>query len=389
MKNDDIKAWLFAASVSLPYFSRGIGALTPVLRPGFMTVAVDARWRLYWSPEGLLKLLADQNDPVAVIQHELEHLLREHAARGVGRDVLVSSKSKTSEPISFWNICCDAEINDELVGKLGEKVWYPCKLGCPDHELAETYYDQCISAAGSGLEGESCGGGSGIDGVPREYEADEQEAPAVTPTEAGTLIDAVASDVRTRAGTRGDVPAGVLVWAEARLKKQKIPWRSLLRAQVRRAKAQVSGFFDYTYTRANRHQGRERIVLPGHQSPEIEVDLIVDTSGSMQGEGDVVAGVLESIQASVQKVNLISCDAKVHDQKRLKSWRNVKDLRGGGGTDLRKAFEVCKSSIVVVITDGDTPWPETAGGKKVVVVLCGGGSAPHWAKSIRVSDDAA
>lgn len=394
MKTDDIKSWLLAASLALPYFSRGFGALTPVLRPGFLTVAVDSRWRLYWSPEGLQKLLADGNDPVAVMQHELEHLLREHSERMGDRTAMIQQqayKDKPPEPYPLWFICCDAEINDELVGRLGEKVWYPCKLGCKDHDTAEVYYDTIINSA-SGKpkeegEGGACGGGSGVDGQERDYEAPDGEAPSVKKAESKVLVDAVANDVhRHNVKNPGTVPAGVLVWAEARMKKQTIPWKNLLKAQVRRAKAYVGGFFDYTYARANRHQGRERVLLPGNQAPEIEIDVIVDTSGSMSSEGDVVAGVLESITSSgIQRINVISCDAAVHDLKKLKSWRTVNELRGGGGTDLRVAFEKVTSPVVVVVTDGETPWPDDANGKKVIVVLCRGGGVdvPSWATTVR------
>ena len=43
-----------------------------------------------------------------------------------------------------------------------------------------------------------------------------------------------------------------------------------------------------------------------------------------------------------------------------------------------------RPEVVVVITDGHTPWPDTPPrGMKVVVVLHGDGQAPEWAKVIR------
>jgi len=359
--SNDIRTWLLAASRALPYYGRAIAALTPVLRPGFLTVAVDSRWRLYWSPEGLTKLIADGNSASSIVQHELEHLLRDHSGRKQFRDH------------ESWNICCDAEINDDVDG-LGPNCWRPENLNCAANDIAEVYYDHVSVTAHQKC---TCGGGSGVDGEPKDYEAGDETA-SVKPGEREPLLDAVANDVKHHA-MRGEVPSGVVVWADARLAKKPIDWRKLLSAHVRRARAVTAGFWDCTYARANRHQGNSRIVLPGHQIPCSDIDVIVDTSGSMGGDGDVVAGTLDSLRrAGVDRnIRLISCDAVVHARVRLKSWSVVKTLRGGGGTDLRRAFEQVKAPLVVVITDGDTPWPEQCN-SKVIVVLCGSSMPPSW-----------
>src|SRR5574337_917190 len=96
-----IDMWLVAAARELPYYSRAIAALTPINKPGFHTLAVDKYWRLYWSQEAMKKLEGEGNAPIALIQHELEHLLRQHNSRCNGRIN------------TLWNYCCDAEINDD------------------------------------------------------------------------------------------------------------------------------------------------------------------------------------------------------------------------------------------------------------------------------------
>ena len=65
---------------------------------------------------------------------------------------------------------------------------------------------------------------------------------------------------------------------------------------------------------------------------------------------------------------------------------------GGGGTDLRVGLAALtreRVDVVVVVTDGDTPWPETAPVSPVIVVLVGAGTAvpPAWARVVRASKE--
>ena len=60
--------------------------------------------------------------------------------------------------------------------------------------------------------------------------------------------------------------------------------------------------------------------------------------------------------------------------------------RGGSGAvpDPR-----ARPEVVVVVTDGDTPWPDRApAGTRVVVALTrAGGSAPAWARAVVVETE--
>ncbi len=62
---------------------------------------------------------------------------------------------------------------------------------------------------------------------------------------------------------------------------------------------------------------------------------------------------------------------------------------GGGGTDLRVGLDAAqhqRPDVVVVLTDGYTPWPEQAPkqGRVVIVDLVGSQQFPEWAEVIRV-----
>ena len=107
------------------------------------TMAVDAEWRLYVNKEWTMALSVGQT--AFILLHEAWHLLREHAVRA-GR------KGITDETHFRWNLACDAELNDDLMGlKYGvtmptddegkPDLILPATLGMPEGMLAEQYFD--------------------------------------------------------------------------------------------------------------------------------------------------------------------------------------------------------------------------------------------------------
>ena len=67
-------------------------------------------------------------------------------------------------------------------------------------------------------------------------------------------------------------------------------------------------------------------------------------------------------------------------------------LEGGGGTDMGAGLVAAtnlrpRPEVVVVLTDGHTPWPDAPpAGTRVVVGLVGPrvGGAPAWARTVRI-----
>jgi predicted metal-dependent peptidase len=124
--------------------------------------------------------------------------------------------------------------------------------------------------------------------------------------------------------------------------------------------------------------------------------------------GDLLGRVLVEVEALLQRVGLrgtnvrvLSCDAQVQSVKRVSRASQI-ELLGGGGTDMGQGIAQAlalrpRPSIVVVLTDGFTPWPtDTPRGAKVIVGLMEGrrgmGPSMHgvpppplWAKVVRIS----
>ncbi|WP_186404932.1 VWA-like domain-containing protein [[Actinomadura] parvosata] len=68
-------------------------------------------------------------------------------------------------------------------------------------------------------------------------------------------------------------------------------------------------------------------------------------------------------------LEVICCDTEAYPAQRVRAAAQV-ELVGGGGTDLRPGFEAATGAdVVVVLTDGDTPWPARRPRPYVIVCL--------------------
>jgi predicted metal-dependent peptidase len=135
---------------------------------------------------------------------------------------------------------------------------------------------------------------------------------------------------------------------------------------VRRAIAYAAGCSDYTYRRPGRRR-IPRIVTPAPRRPLITVAIVVDTSGSMrQSELDAAPrrdrGRDQGGGHRAARQVVLACDAAVGAVNRVRRASDVR-LAGGGGTDMRVGIAAAESTrpareVVVVFTDGCTPWPD-------------------------------
>ena len=399
------------SSERAPYFMHALFAAEPVAAPGLGTFAVDRHWRLYMDPELLTGRTAwDSTTAGAVLLHEVGHLIRDHAGRAAA----------LTQPYVHlaWNLAGDAEINDDLLAAgvpLPAGVVRPADLGCEDGGLAEDYYATLLDDAHGGQDGggdggagaaaddggHGCGSGAGSPAVPGELAADadlaDGSAPGIGEAEGDLVRRRVAIAVTDHVASkgRGSVPAGLDRWARRVLAPPVVPWPVVLRAAVRRAVSTQAGMVDQTYARPGRRQ-TPGIVTPAMVEPQVIVAVVIDTSGSM-GQGDLdaamseVNGVLSANGVDRDHLHLLACDAEAATAQRVRSLADVK-LVGGGGTDMRVGIAAAEAlrpapHVVVVLTDGDTPWPERRTRSRLV---CGVVSArppkgtPPWATTVAI-----
>ena len=402
---DELRAFRLARLVSaeqMPYFMRALFAAQPVAAPGLGTFAVDAQWRLYLDPA----LLVGANAwpvPVAgaVLLHEVGHLLRAHAARA----------EFLPKPVQHlaWNYAADAEINDDLLAAgvgLPEGVITPESFGCASGGIAEDYYTNLVdpsapsspNAPADGDGDPGCGSGAGCPAVPGELGAAGSEVTeGLDGAEADLVRRYVAQAVRESSGKgRGSAPAGLARWAGEVLAPPTVAWDRLLRAVIRRVLADQAGRTNYTYSRPSR-RGIPGIVAPAMRGPSITVSIVVDTSGSMSADDldaamSEVAGVLRAGGVARDRVRILACDASSTTAQPVRSIADVK-LIGGGGTDMRVGIEAANAArpqphVVIVLTDGDTPWPDRPSRSHLVCAVIGSdaaaGRTPSWASTMSV-----
>jgi predicted metal-dependent peptidase len=380
------------AAESHPFLAIALYALTPVADPTTPTFAVDENWRLFINPQQLMDWSV--REVAGVLLHELGHVIRDHAGRA--RTVIAADEAARF----LWNLAADAEINDDLRNAkvvLPQPAVLPETLNAPPGKVAEFYYaklgDQVEPPA---IVIANCG--AGCDG--HSSDSDARIGPALTAglsgSEALLLRRRVAEAIMAAGKQSGIVAGGWQRWAEATL-RPKLHWRKLLSAAIRSAVAAVSGAADYSYSRPSRRQV-PRVVLPSMQRPLPRVAIIVDTSGSvnevaLQRSWSEVHGCLRTLGVRRDLLTVFAADVDAH--RLTGPPRRQMALLGGGGTNMATAIETALASaarpdLVVVITDGLTPWPVSKPTRPVIVALLPSGMrpppAPSWARTVEIDD---
>jgi predicted metal-dependent peptidase len=382
-----------------PYLAHALFTARPLAAVGLGTFAVDRGWRLYLDPD----TLAGWGPSLAggVLVHEVSHLVRDHAPRAEALGADYDHRR--------WNCAGDLAINDDLLAAsvpLPDGALAPDSFGLDEGGIDEAYYAALTQKlplgngpTSAGSASPSRGSGAGDSVADWELPADNAAVPALGSADASMTRRMVAEAVRQHAArrSRGLLPAGWARWADQTLAGPTIPWRRVLAAAVRRAIAHVAGCHDYSYSRPGRRR-IPRIVTPSMRRPLVTVAAVVDISGSM-GESEVnaamaeVKGVIRAAGIGTRGLAVLACDAAVGAQTRVRRVEDVQ-LVGGGGTDMRVGIAAAESvqprpDVIVVLSDGCTPWPDRPGRARLVIAIVGNAAAaqdaPPWATTVLVA----
>ncbi|TDD01503.1 hypothetical protein E1292_25740 [Nonomuraea deserti] len=409
------------AAHQAPYLASAVFALNPVILepaldedtgapvadPGFRAFPADTRWNLYVEPG--TALAAPVEEVAWWMLHQVGHLVRGHAARSPvrpepGHEAGHAAGDVRDEEAHRWNQAADAEINDDLEaedlrGPAG--VVSPTDLGLPAHRTAEEYVpmlDVLADAMGRGGQAlaEAIDCGSAVDGQERTY-ADSASGEGLTQLDRELLERSIAAGIQDRISARSEVPSGWRRWAEERLRPS-VNWRARLGATIRRGLSTVGGQVDFSYHRPSRRAGAYADIVPPSMVRAVpDTVLVMDTSGSVGN--DVlnrllaeVTGIIDGVAGPNRRLRAFCCDVHPHPVQVVRRPSDV-ELVGGGGTDMRAGIAAAmalrpRPDLVIVLTDGETPWPEQRPAAQVVVCLIGdGGHAPGWASVARVPAD--
>ncbi|MGW1882375.1 vWA domain-containing protein [Streptomyces sp. NPDC001970] len=365
-------ARLHAARVR-PYLATALFALHTVESRRVPTMAVDRHWRCYVSPAFVDRTPVEELAGVWV--HEVSHLLRDHHGRS---DRVARERGLTGPGERLrMNIAADCEINDDAFGDglvRPEGAVTPRTLKLPEGELMEDYLGQFrLGQRTQSLAWLDCG--SGADGLEREWDLGPDGAHGLSAQERDAVRFRVAQGITARPGS---APKGWRRWAEEAFHPPQ-PWRELLGAAIRSAASGAGAGDDYTYGRpARRSAGVPGVVLPSLRRRPPRVSVVIDTSGSVSDAelGSAlheVAAISRAVGGRRDLITVLPCDAAARIVHPLCHAEGI-PLVGGGGTDLRTGFAKAlrarpRPDVIVVLTDGQTPWPDTRPPCRTVVGL--------------------
>lgn len=331
--------------------------------------------RIFYNPKFIGGLT--QAVVIFVILHELLHIILMHGTRRNGRDP------------ELWNVACDYAIN-YMLHEAKIELWKNCLFDARFAGMtAEKIYDiikqededESADDDPRGIDGsgdDPCGDSdSADDGAeppetrthnkrPRKHRLGDNARDVLDPAGVGAPgeIEQIEQHIAERvaqaanaARMMGKMPA-YLDLAIQSIVYPDLSWEDLLRDYMQQAVRA-----DSTWMRRNRRF--EKVYLPSQQTERMgPVIIIGDTSGSMYSDYPRILGSVQGVvdECDPEKVTMIWADTVVAREEEIQRGDEI-DLHpaGGGGTDMRVPLEYVadmEAEVVILITDGETPWPD-------------------------------
>ncbi|MEX1026687.1 MAG: VWA-like domain-containing protein [Candidatus Paceibacterota bacterium] len=235
-----------------------------------------------------------------------------------------------------------------------------------EDEASQPVEPQPVGASGSCSDGQQ---------RPWELGPPDDDNPGLEEADQEQLIHVTAKNVLER--EHGQESARHRRWASDILNPPIDPAARLLHL-VRRYCDLTVGIGERSYRRPSRRNGDPRMVLPSNVAPLPRITVIVDTSGSMSEEDlGLSLGMIRKVLNSFRirdGIRVVTGDRQGQTKQLCLSDPKRIELTGGGGTNMAAIVaEVLESrpqpQMILVCTDGYTPWPEQNPGLPVVACL--------------------
>lgn len=329
-------------TVKSPFFSTfTLNTPTSLRETGFLA-ATDGK-EIYYSAE-----VATCPPPkvMGLLAHECMHIMLHHFCRCGWRDK------------RLWNMAADYAINWVLA---------EAKFDLPKGALlddkysgsAEENYDKLIQ-----------------DGVspPEDAPGDILPDDSITPADMARVLQ-VTAQAAAMARATGTLKGALERLVETALKST-VPWQDIFREYMTTCTAPA----DETWSRRNR---RYEVILPAKLSRRLGMlGIIIDTSGSIgeQEVAEALGHVQGMAEVMFEHMCVMCADADITTTRLLDSGDDIQiDIVGGGGTDMRvplAAMDTYEPDVVVMLTDGYTPWPSSDPNYPLIVLCTTSASVP-------------
>ena len=339
-----------------PYYAEALFSCPITYTEATEGFAIDPDWRILVNPHTAAALTTEE--VAGSLVHEINHVLRAHFERSRRAGVPDGHRQ-------IWNVAADCEINDDLRSDGLERrqgIVYPADFGLEPGQLAEQYYRQILENADTiEIPVICCQSATGGPTAPKPQ-------PGLGAARKQQLRRITAQAVIGHQDEYGywTVTDGLARWAQTAT-AQTADWRRILAAALRRGLQRAPGTGDWTYTRPARRPDDGPVIRPGTNKPSAHIAVVIDTSGSMTRKDHQQA--LSETQAILkqtapgQPITVYSFDTQARTAQSVLDAGRI-ELAGGGGTDMPAAIDTAartkpRPAIIIVITDGYTPWPPT------------------------------
>jgi len=312
-----------------PFFSTLVVTVPYVFTRDVATAATNGRMHFYnpdfldtLSIEEIMGLRAHEGAH-DMFKHMLRLGTRNHDAWNVATDYVINYILQQSKLV----LPACGLFNDEL-GKMTSEEAYAHLMNNPPPQMPKPMDDLLDPGTGG----------------------DEAADAALTQEIAARVAQAA-----TLAKLQGRMPAELQLLVD-RLLTPQVAWQEALRQYLTRVVRS-----EETWSRRNRRF--RDIYLPSRHSKGMgEMIMIGDTSGSMIGTTNKVATEMNAIAVEVkpERIRILWTDTQVEEQVFEEGEELQFRPAGGGGTDMRVPLEYAEQfdpQVVVMITDGYTPWP--------------------------------
>lgn len=368
---DKIRRGIISLQNPQPFFAYLLMLMRPKLFPPeapMQTMGVNAKGELFYAKEFAEGLTEEEMN--GALCHETLHVALLHMLRtgnrqrqiaNIAQDVTVNMMVVKSGMILPKDTIAVDEHNDTSDFQLGKTRIHIADV---TEKTWEEIYAEIMDQLHKNNDSSSGKDRKGI-GFDDHIQSDEplttKEQQQLQQKWSGAIADAA-----TYAKQKGKLPAGMSRIIDELLKPQ-VYWKAMLLKYLRPYLSPV----DWSYQRPHKKSQVLEVFLPTTLKEHSEVEVIVDTSGSISKDElqefvAEIVGIAKSMTHITMHVSFV--DAAVNSRYEINNVDIPKILamepKGGGGTSMEVGLDYVKEHnrevpVVIVLTDGFDSWERT------------------------------